>query len=372
MKLELDKNILESIKCASKILGKEDKIWLLVEDGILTIESNNGSIEYTDTFPIKSKEKGILGFPGILFSKMVKDIKDVIISFNEKKANNLSYILGNAEIKYENGKAKMSVINSNQYMGNEIEECIHWIKSDFLKVGIQDVIFSVAESSEEVGVESLLNVYIHKIEKKVRIIGLNGHLFAMREFECEDDKFPSETLFFKFYAQYILKFLNDDKSCEIAITDKRIYLKKANGAILSIPKVIGVTYPDYTYFMKQLKDAQKIVFLKKDLKNAIDRSIIINETIDVSFIFENGYCIFSSESQKGTSNEKIKYDGNLDLNIRFNIEVLQKVLNHIRSDYINFYFTTNVGPCEITGDSELDKDYTIIFMPVIDEERTTQ
>lgn len=370
MKLKVSKQkIIDGlIKAASIIPAKAGaaylrSIWLKAENGSLSLMSTDANIEFTGSYEADVTTPGLVGVLSRSFVDLVKQLPDgtLDLSLDEKGAN---LVLTQGRKSYRlpvNGPEWFQ--NFSQFPDGEV---VVW-SGDFFQNILDRVAFSIADDD---AMDAIACFYLRPKENgHIDACGLNGHQFAMVSFINDQlcELLPEKGILIqKKYLQDIKKWLGEDE-IELNFTDKRLYLRRLDGAeTLSVPRDEH-EYPDYSVFLSRLENSTgKLVANRKDISDSLGRLQIFNTDTDrcVYFDFgENNLQLSAQGVDLGSAVEdlEVAYDGPLE-RIGFPTRNLLEIFSHYISNNIEMILTGTEGPCGIYGADDID--YTVIIMPM--------
>lgn len=341
-------------------------VWIVVENDSITFQSTDANIEFTGTYGAEVEEPGMVGVQGQIFYGLINNCMGKIeLTYKEDDAT--------LYLHHKNGVCKLPVVTNNwfQAMTPFPEENVIYWTGEFLQTAINQVTYCIDEDSSLDALTCILIKPQLQVPGKMDICGLNGHQFAMYSMVHEDmvSKLPKDGLLIqKNYLQQITKWLPKDEIL-INYTDKRIFFKKNNNEVLSVPRST-YQFPDYNNFLSKL-NVDSVSYLnlhRSDLKSALQRISTVNTDIKNCtdfYISENRNMINCSAKGENSGEvlEKfpVEYDGDIK-RITFRTKDLLIILDHFSSEEITMKMTTDEGPCGILGDD--DPFYLVVVMPI--------
>ena len=340
-------------------------IWIIADNNTVTFQSTDANMEFTGSYAAEVEEPGMVGVHGQIFYGLLNNCTGSIEL--EYKEDDILYL------HHRNGVCKLPVVTQNWYQSMvpfPDENVIYWT-GEFLQTAITQVFYCIDEDSSLDALTCLLIKPQPLSPGKMDICGLNGHQFAMYSMVHEDmvAKLPNDGLLIqKIYLQQITKWLPKGEIL-INYDDKRIFLKKNNNEVLSVPRAI-YPYPDYNNFLNKLKvDSVSYLNLhRSDLKSALQRISTVNNDIKncTDFYIAENRNMINCSAKGETSGEvlekfAVEYDGDIK-RITFRTKDLLTILDHFSSEDITMKMTTNEGPCAISGDD--DPFYLVVVMPI--------
>lgn len=371
MRLTVEKEkIIEGLMKAAAIMPNKAgaaylrSIWLQAREGALSIMATDANIEFTGTYPADVKEEGLAGVQGRAFVDLIRKLPNSPIIISQDK--------GNSILRLEQGRRvyRLSVSNPDWFQPFSPfpgGDPVAWTGS-VLGEYLDRVAFCISDDDLQ---DSLGCLYFKPRENgRLDVCGLNGHQFALVSFIYDDlcSRIPAEGLLIqKKYLLDIKKWLGPDE-LELNLTDKRLYMRRLDGAeMLSLPRAL-YSYPDYNLFMDKLNapDLTRLSIGRRDMAECLARLQVFNTDSDrcVYMDMKPGEVAFSVQgSDLGSAKESIEaeYEGTLE-RIAFPTKNMLDILGHFNSDRINMKFTGAEGPCSIVGPD--DMGYIVIIMPM--------
>ncbi|MFW5489441.1 MAG: DNA polymerase III subunit beta [Desulfovibrio sp.] len=345
-------------------------IWLKAEGESVSIMSTDSNLEFCGTYVAQVQTPGLAGVQGRSFYDLVRKLPagEIVIRMDDASKNLL----------IEQGKRKYKLpINDPDWFQKFSDypegESVFW-SGDFLQDLIDRVVYCISDEDTMEAI-ACMNV-VPKVRadgsKSVETCGLNGHQFAMMGFINDDvhAMLPeSGVLIQKKYLNELKKWLSTDE-IELAISEKRLFLRTADKVeTFSLP-LSYYTYPDYSGFLQKVNgeggELSKMSVDREELIAALERIMIFSSENNrcSNFTFENNELkLFSQGQDVGTATEDlpIQFTGEID-KIAFPTGNLKEILGHFNSETVTFTLTGSEGPCGITGDD--DQDYLVIIMPM--------
>jgi DNA polymerase-3 subunit beta len=247
---------------------------------------------------------------------------------------------------------------------------VSW-SGEFLRELIDRTSFCIADDKEE-------NMHYLKFTplkdgQTIEVCALNGFRCAIHKFQ--HDKIASlmdeqEFLIAKPYILELKKWLTHH-NVYFALSDNRLFFTNSTkNEQLSLP-INFDTFPDYGAFLTYFDSPLNPMTLdKEELLDSLERISIFNTETErcAFFTFDDQELIIYSQAHdtgEATETLQIQYQGDLD-KIIFPTRNVIEVLNHFKSQQLSFEFTSEKGPCKISGPE--DQDYMVIIMPVTIEQ----
>ncbi|MBD5641934.1 MAG: DNA polymerase III subunit beta [Desulfovibrio sp.] len=339
-------------------------IWLQAKGDTLSIMATDANIEFTGIYPAQVEEEGLAGIQGRAFVDLMRKLPNTPINISQDKDS--------STLRLEQGRRNYRLAMSNPDWFQAFSpfpegEAVAWTGS-VLEEYLDRVTFCISDDDLQ---DSLGCLCIKPRENgRLDLCGLNGHQFALVSFIYDDlcSRLPPEGLLIqKKYLADIKKWLGPDE-LELNLTDKRLYLRRLDGAeMLSLPRAL-YDYPDYNLFMDKLNapDLTRLSVGRKAVGECLGRLQVFNTEADrcVYMDMKPGEVLFSVQgSDLGSARENLEaeYDGSLE-RIAFPTKNLLDILGHFNSEQINMKFTGAEGPCGIVGPD--DMGYVVIIMPM--------
>ncbi len=370
MKLKVSKDrIIDGLLKAAAIIPSKAgaaylrSIWLKAEDGSLSIMSTDANIEFTGTYSAEVEEAGLVGVLGRSFVDLIKQLPkgDINLALDEKSTN---------IVITQGRKSYRLPINGPEWFQNfsqfPVGDTVVWSGDFFLNI-LDRVTFCIADDD---AMDAIACLYLRpKSEGHIDACGLNGHQFAMVSFINDQlcARLPENGILIqKKYLQDIKKWLGEDE-IELDFTEKRLYLRRLDGAeTLSVPRN-DHEYPDYSVFLSRFEDeTAKLEVDRKELIDSLGRLSIFNTDTDRCVYFDLKDTTLQLSAQgvdlgSAVEDLEVAYNGTLE-RIAFPTRNLLEILSHYISDRIEMLLTGPEGPCGIHGMDDID--YTVIIMPM--------
>lgn len=370
MKLKVKKeNIIEGLTKAAAIIPPKAgaaylrSIWLRAENDTLAIMATDANIEFTGTYAAEVETPGLIGVLGRSFVDLVKQLPNGELRFElDEKGSTLVISQGRRSYKLP--------VNGPEWFENfssfPEDDVVIW-SGDFLAHILERVTFCIADDD---AMESIACLFIRpRPDGKIDACGLNGHQFAMLTFTHDQlhARLPeSGVLIQKKYLGDIKKWLGDDE-IELNLTDKRVYLRRLDGAeTLSVPRASS-EYPDYSVFLSKLDgQTDNLLLHRKEMIDALGRILVFNTDTERCVYFdmkEHSLELAAQGADVGSAREdlEVAYKGSLE-RIAFPTRNLQEIFTHFVSGDIEMRMTGAEGPCGVYGNE--DFDYIVIIMPM--------
>jgi DNA polymerase-3 subunit beta len=346
-------------------------IWLKADEESVSIMSTDSNLEFRGTYVAQVQTPGLAGVQGRSFYDLVRKLPagEIVIRMDDAEKNLL----------IEQGKRKYKLpINDPDWFQKFSDypegESVFW-SGDFLQDLIDRLVYCISDEDtmEAIACMNMVPKNREDGSKAVETCGLNGHQFAMMGFVNDDvhAMLPeSGVLIQKKYLNELKKWLSTDE-IELAISEKRLFLRTADKVeTFSLP-LSYYTYPDYAGFLQKVNGDEGVSLStmsvdREELIAALERIMIFSSENNrcSNFTFENNELkLFSQGQDVGTATEDlpIGFSGDID-KIAFPTGNLKEILGHFNSEKVTFTLTGSEGPCGITGDD--DQDYLVIIMPM--------
>ena len=370
MKVSVEKKrVIDGIQKAAAIIPAKTgaaflrSIWIKAENGILSIKSTDGNVEFSGIYAAGIEDAGFIGVQGRTFADLIKQLPDGQISFVTDEST--------LKVKQKGKNYKFPVNNADyfqEFSPYPDSESVAWDGAELANI-IDRVSFCI-DSDETKDSLGCLCVQGRK-DGRIDICGLNGHQFALWICDKPDlfAKLDGKPLLIqKKFLPFIKKWLKSGP-IELNLSDKRLYLKNEDEQ-LSIPRV-DLDYPDYSIFMSKLEDEEKsrLLAFRKEMIDALNRIAIFTSAGNSSVFIDLSEKILNLSAQgqetgSGKEELEVSYDGSIK-RIAFPTSNLMEVLNHFESDEIFADMTGEQGVCGIRGlDAEKDGEYVVAIMPM--------
>ena|SRR6056297_3167490 len=344
-------------------------IWLDCKNEKLTIMSTDSSLEFTGTYPCQIDEEGFLGVPGRHFYDLFKKLPPGQIRLRDDP-DTKTLLLEQGRRKYKIPTYDPSWFDN--FTPFPESSFIAW-SGEFLKELIDRTSFCIADEKEE-------NMHYLKFSplndnQTIETCALNGFQFAMQRFKHQDMVSllnGEEILIAKPYVLELKKWLTS-QAINFTLNENRLFFANtAKNEQLSLP-INFDTFPSYEVFLSYFDDQVSTMTIdKEELLDSLARISIFNtETERCSyFVFNDQELVIYSQAHdtgEATETIPIQFEGKLE-KIIFPTRNVIDVLNHFNSQQLSFEFTSENGPCKISGTE--DQNYVVIIMPVKIEEET--
>lgn len=371
MRLSVHKDqIIEGLQKAAAIIPSKAgtaylrSLWLKAGDGFLSIMSTDADMEFTGRYSAEILEPGLVGVPGRAFCDLVRKLPSGMIKFSLEKEGTALLV------EARRSKYRLPVTTPDWFQelaAYPEKEGVAW-SGDFLQDILEKVYFCIDDDDAR---DSLACLCLKpRGNGRVDACGLNGHQFALVSFIHDDlcAKLPESGLLIqRKYLQDIKKWLGPDE-LELNLDEKRLYLKRLDGAeMLALPRVAH-EYPDYNVFMSKLDsdDVSKLSLLRAEGMEALDRIQVFNTEGQLCVYMDLGsseLTLTANGPDIGSANESLEvdYEGALR-HIAFPTKKLLEIFGHFSSERLDLRFTGADGPCGITGVD--DREYIVIIMPM--------
>lgn len=371
MKISVNKDqIIEGLQKAASIIPAKAggaylrSIWMSAQGSRLSIMATDANLEFTGSYPAVIEESGLVGVHGRAFVDLVRQLPDGELKMWVESES------GTLQIRQGRRNYRLPV-SSSEWFENFSEfpegEPVAWCGDVLLEI-LDRVAFCIDDDDTNGAVACL---YIRpRQDGDMDACGLNGHQFALTSINNPDlaaRLADAGLLIQKKYLPDLKKWLGPDE-IELNLTDKRIYLRRLDGAeMLSLPRSMH-DYPDYNIFMSKLDDpgASKLTLPRKEAMDALSRLLIFNTDSDrCVFMDLSGaeLTLSARGGDVGSAREslEVEYKGSLD-RIAFPTRSMLDIFGHFSSDQLELTFTGQEGPCGIRGGQ--DGNYLVIIMPM--------
>lgn len=342
-------------------------LWIQADGEKLVLMATDANLEFTGTYPADVTTPGLVGVNGRNFVDLVRRLPagDLCLRLDEATG---TLILEQGRRTY-----KLPVSDASWFQSLATcpaENQVMW-SGDFFQEVLDKTLFCV---SDDDSADALSCLFIRPItdaaDGNIDICGLNGHQFARIRFTHDElaTRLPEEgVLLQKKYAAEVRKWL-DVEDIELNFTEKRLFLRTADGReTISLPRASYV-YPDTTSFTARVVEptATHLVLERKECLDALDRINIFNTGNDrwTSFDLSEKEVALSAQGQDtGSANETFEatYDGDIR-RIAFPTKHMMEILTRYASPRLTLTLTSETGPCGISG--EADSGYLVLLMPM--------
>lgn len=371
MKLTIQKEqVIEGLQKASGLTPSKSgaaylrSIWIRAQGGSVSFMATDANIEFIGTYPAETAEPGMAGVQGRGFVDLIRQLPNGEIRLSTDK--------NNANLVIEQGRRRYRLALSNSDWFQEFsafpeQNPIAWTGGVFAEY-LDRVTFCISDEDLQDSLGCLC--LMPRDNGRIDMCGLNGHQFAIVSFIYDDlcARLPKKGLLIqKKYLADVKKWLGPDE-IELNLTDKRLYLRRMDGAeALSLPHA-QYDYPDYNIFMSKLDepDISRLEITRKEAIDALGRIQIFNTEADRCVFLEMSAdeVNFSAQgSDLGSGRESLEadYKGDLD-KIAFPTKNLMDIFAHFTSEQVTLKLSGAEGPAGISGAD--DVSYSVIIMPM--------
>ncbi len=340
-------------------------VWIQAKENKIILMGNDINIEFTGKYDAIIIEEGYVGVNAKAIVELIRKLPtDKDINFKLDLEKNI-LIVSQGRKSY-----KLPIADPVwfQPLASFPEDGHILWAGDYFKELLDKISFCIHDDESQ---EYLACLYINNvIEDKIDICGLNSHQFAMVRFinETIAEKIPENgLLILKKYVNEIKKWMSDDE-INFNLNDRRFYLRNGKGTEhISLPRA-NFNFSEYLDFIERLKidGATKLYLDRKECIDALNRLSIFNSENDkcTYFKLDNKIAILSAQAQDtGSAIEEldIVYEGVLE-KIAFPTKNLIEILEHFKSEKLEFIITGSEGPCGISGTE--DPGYLVLIMPM--------
>ncbi len=331
-------------------------IYINAADGKITLIGNDLNIGIETTIEAEVIEAGRIVVSGRMFSDIIRKLPNELVTISEadKKIhinclNSDFYLTGSNPAEFPD----LPIINSTEkividkyILSDMIRQTIFATSHDESRPILTGALFDISDNQMTMVAIDLYRVAL----KKINIISQQEcHLVV-----------PAKAL------HELLKIISSDaNSSQILIYKTDKYIKYAVDDTILIARLLEGEFINYQQIMPT-EYKTKIVCSKNELYQAIDRaSLIANQSKNMSLLFDvkDDYLSISSNTENGSVKEKVAIDlEGPQLKIGFNPKYWLDVLKIIEQDNIIIEMTTNISPCIIKPEGDLN--YTYLLLPI--------
>ncbi|KUJ96562.1 MAG: DNA polymerase III, beta subunit [Desulfonauticus sp. 38_4375] len=343
-------------------------IWIKSKENEVQFLATDSNIEITCTYHCETREEGLIGVQGKIFSDLLKKLNP----------GNITLSLQGQKVLITQGQNKYSipVVESSwfQEFYKFPEENKKIWSGDIIKEAIDKVYFCI---SDDESLESMTCMSIKKGKEvgDIEFCGLNGPKMALFKLINEDiySILPEEGILINKKIVNELKKILNEEDIDININEGRLFIRTINKQEMYTFPLSSYNFPNYHDFLEKYKNSMNssLTINKQDLIYSLDRLILFN-TNTKSTIFKlspSNITLSAYGSDIGEAQEILncEFSGNLDSIVLMTKDIIE-ILDHFNSENITFKFSGKLEPFKIEG--EEDPNYVIFAMPVEIEEET--
>lgn len=339
-------------------------MWLKVENEELSIFATDSSLEFTGRYPVNASQEGLVGVQGKKFCELMRRMPpgEVVLKVDAEGKH--------LHIEQGRRKYKLPTNESSWFQDFHVfptEGTVTWSGQIFRET-IDRIAFCISDEEEQASMNCIK--FTPADASEVEVCGLNGHLLGLVRFENADLHHLLGTDGFLIAKKYLLeirRWLNDG-DVHMGLSEKRLFLRNANGTeILSIPLKTH-TFADYRSFINQHagRFSSVLEIDKHELTDALDRIFLFNTLSNTATFFEfspDELSMYAQGQDIGEGTELIvcSYSGDLG-KVAMPTKNTLEIISHFASDNLTFSLINETEPCCITGKN--DPQYLVYTMPV--------
>ncbi len=368
MKFTVDRqSFLKSLSHIASIAEKKSSIPILsnakfVAENELTITATNVDLELIEKVPAKVEKEGKITIPAHTLYDIVRKLpEDSEIKF-ELKGTEIIIKAGKSEFKLPTLPAD----DFPMMAGANLPHKFKLSPEDLLSL-IERTKFAI--STEETRYQ-LNGIYLHTTEKNsqtvLRAVATDGSRLALFEIPApEGAKGMTGIIIPKQVIYELNKIIENDKediTIEVSETKTRFSFKN----LVMTSKLIDGKFPDYGVVIP--KGNKNVLKVNCKLFTAgVDRiSSVSNDKFkDIKMsVKTNKLTLSASASELGSGTEEIEVEFNSDVALEstFKVKFLLEAASQIKTDEVEFLFSTGLAPCIIQEPK--NNNFLYVLMPL--------
>lgn len=341
------KNLLEGINIVQKAVSTKTSLQVLEgilinADTRLKLTGNDLEIGIECYVEADIKSTGSIVLNSKMFGEIIRRLPESEVLI-EVKENNIVIIECEKslfKIKGMDAEGYPALPTVEKEHGIQISQCV-------LKDMIRQTIFAVSVDENRPILTGSLFEYING---RLSIVSIDGYRLALRtlqdDFGASERKFviPGKTL------SEISKIIQPiDDMLTIYTADNQILFDMGNCILIS--RLLDGEYLNYMGIIPK-EHVTKITVKTKELLACFERAslVITNEErrYPVTINIAGDLMVIMSNTESGNAREEIRteMEGN-DMEISFNPRFFIEALRVIENEYVNIFFTSDIGPCTI-------------------------
>lgn len=338
------KSTMELLKC----------IYIETKNGEVLLRGYDLEVAIETTMSANIVKDGKILVNAKLFGDIVRKLSGDIVKIYINDENNVCIESGNSKFQIRSEK-----VDEYPQLPEINDLAVYEIEQSILKEMIRQTVFATSmDQSKPLLMGELLEIK----DNKLSLVAIDGYRFAARHSNLlnqnEDKKVivPGKTL------SDVLGIL-EDGNVKIGFSEKHILFVMNEVKIIS--RLLEGDFIEYKKLIPREYDS-KIKLNTKDFLNAIERASILAQAEKNSLIKLNireRNMLITSNSERGNVVEELSVDleGGL-LDIAFNSRYLIEALKVIDSEELTIEFTSNVNPCIMKPNNEVE--YIYLLLPV--------
>ncbi len=331
-------------------------VLLKAHDDKLTLTGNDLNIAIETTIQATVLEPGKIVIDGKIFNDIIRKLPSETITIEQVNETVKIDCLNSAFNLKANDPAQfpeLPLVNPDDKIRVD-----KYILTDM----IRQTIFATSHDENR---PILTGVLFDVDHANMTMVAIDLYRIAIKDIHVNSDKkhhlvVPAKAL------NELLKIITSDvkeSQIEIYITEK--YIKFSIDNVVLIARLLEGEFVNYQQIIPN-EYKLRIKCSRLELFHAIDRASLLTITAkNTSLLFnvEDDYLSISSQTEKGSVNEKIKIDlEGPNLKIGFNPKYWLDVLKVIEEDNIYIEMTTNISPCIIRPED--NEHYTYLLLPI--------
>ncbi len=361
LKEELQKSlsIAESIVSTKTTLPILSNVLLEAKDNKLNISSTDLEVSFKTSISSDIQIEESITIQAKKLSELIKSFDDCKLDFSLDKQNTMKISAEDSNIK---ATFKIMGIPKDDYPKiPEFENInVFSLSQSLFRDMIDKTIFSTSTDEARY---FLNGIYFEKKDDILTLVATDGK--RLSKISCPIDSklddfeviVPSKVLY------ELMKILNSDGMCQIAITDRKAFFKVDDTEMVS--NLLEGQFPNY----RQVIPSESTNILTVDNMAIYDGIKRVSHMIDprlaqIRFdLIDNSLTLYGYHPDFGEAKDEISlnYKGD-DLTIAFNYNYLLDALKKIDHKEVTMMMTSNNNPVIIKGID--DEDYISVIMPM--------
>lgn len=321
----------------------------------LTGNDTELGIEYE--VPAIIEEIGSIVVNSKTFGDIIRKLPDMYVTIKTVDENVIEISSGSSDYKIKTisaeGYPKVSSIESDtayKILGND------------LKGLIKQTIFAVSQEDMR---PILKGEFMEITGQAVNFVAIDGYKMAVKSLQREDAQ-PVSVVIPARILNEVARFISaGEEEISICLNENQIMFSTSN--FMMVSRLLKGDYLNYRAMIPREFKTDVIVKCK-DFLAAIERATLVmtdEKKFPLLLKIGNNEIIISANAEHGASREAVPANiSGDDIELGFNSKNLIETLRAIEDSDIKISFTTNVGPCVITGIEDTE-DYIYMVMPVM-------
>ncbi len=331
-------------------------VFLSAHDDKLTLIGNDLNIGIETTINANVIEPGKIVIDGKIFNDIIRKLPNETITLSQVNDTvNIDCLNSSFNLK-SNDPAKfpeLPIVNPDDRI---------LVDKFILADMIRQTIFATSHDENR---PILTGVLFDIQHSNMTMVAIDLYRIALKNININSDKNHHLVVPAKALNELLKVITSDVNESQIAIYITEKYIKFSIDKVVLIARLLEGEFVNYQQIIPN-EYKLKIKCSRSELFHAIDRASLITtpgKNTSLLFNVEDDYLIISSQTEKGSVNEKIKIDlEGPNLKIGFNPKYWLDVLKVIEEDNIYIEMTTNISPCIIKP--EENDHYTYLLLPI--------